>query len=77
MSLLSRLASLNRNLFARPRLERDLDDELRAYLDQLTEEKRASGLGAATVHQGGLAPGWFEVLHRADTVPTDMESSDV
>src|SRR4051812_9505664 len=31
----------------------------------------------AACHQGGLAPGWFEVLHRADTVPTGMESSDV
>ena len=47
MPLLSRLASLRRNLFARPRVERDLDDELRAYLDQLTDEKRAAGMGAA------------------------------
>jgi len=47
MTLLSRLASLRRNLLARPRIERDLDDELRAYLDQLTDEKRRSGMGAA------------------------------
>src|SRR5882672_8365716 len=47
MPLLSRLASLQRNLFARPRVERDLDDELRAYLDQLTEEKRVTGMSAA------------------------------
>ena len=47
MSLLSRLASLRRNLFAGPRVERDLDDELRVYLDQLTEEKRAAGMDAA------------------------------
>jgi putative ABC transport system permease protein len=47
MLLLSRLASLRRNLFTRPRVERDLDDELHAYLDQLTEEKRAAGMGAA------------------------------
>ena len=47
MPFLSRLASLRRNLFARPRVERDLDDELRAYLDQLTDEKRAAGMGAA------------------------------
>ena len=47
MSLLTRLASLRRNLFTRPRVEQDLDDELRAYLDQLTEEKRRAGMGAA------------------------------
>src|ERR1039457_4701892 len=47
MPLLSRLSSLLRNLFTRPRIERDLDDELRAYLDQLTDERRAAGLGAA------------------------------
>src|SRR5450432_3991869 len=51
MPLMSLLASLKRNLFTRPRLERDLegdlDDELRAYLDLLTEENRAAGMGAA------------------------------
>ena len=47
MPLFSRLASLWRNCSARPRVERDLDDELHAYLDQLTDEKRAAGMGAA------------------------------
>jgi putative ABC transport system permease protein len=47
MSLLSRLASLRRNFFTRPRVERDLDDELHAFLDQLTEEKRKAGMSAA------------------------------
>src|SRR5450432_2298694 len=41
------LLALLRNLFTRPRLERDLDNELRSYLDQLTEEKRGAGMGAA------------------------------
>jgi putative ABC transport system permease protein len=60
MSLLSRLASLGRNLFTRSRVERDLDDELRAYLDQLTEEKRHAGMGAveaqraARIELGGM-----------------------
>jgi putative ABC transport system permease protein len=60
MSLLSRLASLRRNIFARPRVERELDDELRAYLDQLADEKRDSGMGAeaarraARIELGGL-----------------------
>jgi hypothetical protein len=60
MPWLSRLASLHRNLRGRPRVERDLDDELRAYLDQLTDEKRAAGMGvaeaqrAARIEFGGL-----------------------
>src|SRR5690242_4996686 len=60
MSLLSRLASLGRNLFQRSHVERDLDEELRAYLDQLTEENRGAGMGAADarraarVELGGL-----------------------
>jgi len=60
MAFLSRLASLRRNLFARPRVERDLDDELRAYLDQLTQENRAAGmdeaaaLRAARIELGGM-----------------------
>ncbi len=32
MAILSRLDGLRRNLFARRRLERDLDDKLRAYV---------------------------------------------
>jgi len=60
MSLLSRLASLGRNLFTRSRVERDLDDELHAYLDQLTEENRRAGMGmaeaqrAARIELGGM-----------------------
>jgi len=47
MPFLSRLASLRRNLFTRRRVELDLNDELRAYLDLLAEEKRGAGMGAA------------------------------
>jgi predicted permease len=60
MPLLSRLTSLSHNLFTRPRIERDLDDELRAYLDQLTAEKCGAGMGpaearrAARIEFGGL-----------------------
>ncbi len=56
----SRLSSLLANLFHRQRLDRDLDDELRAYLDQLTEEKRRAGMAAdearraARIELGGL-----------------------
>jgi hypothetical protein len=47
MPLSSRIAALRRNLFTQPRVERELDDELRAYLDQLAAEKRATGMDAA------------------------------
>jgi putative ABC transport system permease protein len=36
--------SLFRNLFARDEVERDLDEELRAYVDLLTEEKIRAGM---------------------------------
>jgi len=54
MSFLSRLASLRRNLFTQPHIERDLDEELRAYLDQLTEEKRSAGMSAAEAQRAAL-----------------------
>lgn len=46
MPMLSRLKSLLRNLFERKRVEGNLDDELHSYVDQLTDEKMASGLSA-------------------------------
>ena len=69
MALLSRLASLRRNLFTRARVERDLDDELRAYLDQLIDENRRAGMGeaearrAAHLELGGLEQVKEEVRH--------------
>jgi putative ABC transport system permease protein len=60
MPLLNLLANLRRNLFTRPRMERDLDEEVHAYLDQLTDERRAAGMGpsearrAALIEFGGL-----------------------
>jgi len=47
MQFLSRLFSLGRNLFTRARVEQDLDAELRAYLDQVTDENRKTGMGLA------------------------------
>jgi len=60
MPLLSRLASLRRNLFTRPRVEHDLDSELHACMDLLAGEKRATGMApaeaerAARIELGGL-----------------------
>jgi putative ABC transport system permease protein len=67
MPFLSRVASFGRNLLRRRRVERDLDDELRAYLDQLTDEKRAAGMDAAEARRaarielGGLEQAKEEV----------------
>ena len=52
--------SLFRNLFARGEVERDLDEELRAYVDLLTEEKIRAGMSpdearrAARVEAGSI-----------------------
>jgi predicted permease len=42
--LFSRLRSLGRNLFRRDRVERELDEELAAAVDQLAEENAAGGM---------------------------------
>ena len=55
-----RLASLLRNLCLRNRVERDLDDELRAFVELAAEERRGAGLTdqearrAALVELGGV-----------------------
>ena len=69
MPFLSRLASLRRNLFSRQRVERDLDDEMRAYVGELTAEKRAAGMTAADAQRaaslelGGMQQIKEEVRH--------------
>jgi putative ABC transport system permease protein len=54
MPLLARLSSFCRNIFARPRIERELDDELRAYVDQLASEHRERGMPAAEARRAAL-----------------------
>src|SRR6516225_7145199 len=44
MPLLARLTSLARNLFRKRRAECDLDEELRSYLELLTQEKVKTGM---------------------------------
>lgn len=46
MALHARLTSLARNLFRKQRAERDLDEELRSYLELLTQEKIKTGMPA-------------------------------
>jgi len=58
-----RLASLFRNLTARRRVEQDLDDELGAYMDQLVERKRTTGMSLADAkREAALECGGLEQL---------------
>ncbi|MDQ3948793.1 MAG: ABC transporter permease [Gemmatimonadota bacterium] len=50
----SGIRSLWRNLFTRAEVERELDDELRAYIDELTAEKMKSGMNAADARRAAL-----------------------
>jgi predicted permease len=60
MAFILRLRSMARNLVRKDRVEHDLDDEIRGYLDMLTEEKirrglpRAEARREATIELGGV-----------------------
>ncbi len=60
MPLPAKIASLFRSLFHKERLDRELDTELRAYLDMLTEEKIKAGMSPqqarrqARIELGGM-----------------------
>jgi hypothetical protein len=43
MPLIPRLDSLRRNFLFRERVDRDLDEEIQAYLEMLTQAKVAEG----------------------------------
>ena len=55
MKLWSRLQSTFRNLFRKPRVENQLDDELRAYVDMITDEGIASGVSASEARRAAQA----------------------
>lgn len=54
MGLLSRAKSLCRNLLHRPRVEAELDEEIRGFVEALTEEKMARGVAAAEARRQAL-----------------------
>src|SRR5688572_26321833 len=60
--MVRRIRSLLRNVIRRDRMQRDLDDELRAMFDLLVEEKMARGMQpweakrAAAIEMGGIEP---------------------
>jgi putative ABC transport system permease protein len=51
MSLISRASSLLRNLIRRDRVERDLDLEVRGYVEMLEADKVSTGMGRAEAHR--------------------------
>src|SRR5271156_3606772 len=59
MPMLMRIKSLWRNIFAKQRNDRELDDELHSYIDQLAEDKIREGMTpeaarrAARIELGG------------------------
>ena len=54
MSLAPRLRALVRQLLRRSEVERDLDDELRSYVELLAAEKVRAGVSAAEAHRAAL-----------------------
>ncbi|MBV8630991.1 MAG: ABC transporter permease [Silvibacterium sp.] len=52
---MSRLRSALRNIFRKPHVESQLDDELRAYADLVTDEKLAAGIPASEARRAALA----------------------
>lgn len=52
--MIARLRSTLRNLLRRDRVERDLDDELRGYLDALVAEKVRAGVSEDTARRAAL-----------------------
>ena len=55
MGLEFRIRSGLRNLMKKPRAEAELDDELRAYVEMVTDEKVAAGLSPAEARRSTLA----------------------
>jgi putative ABC transport system permease protein len=54
MPLFPRFASLTRNLLSRPRVERDLSDEVHSYIDLATDAKIKQGMSATDARRAAL-----------------------
>jgi predicted permease len=55
MKLWSRINSILRNLFQKQQVESQLDDEVRAYVDMMTDERIAVGMSASEARRTALA----------------------
>lgn len=66
MNIWPRIRSLLRNLLQQERVERQLDDELRSYVEMRTDEKVAGGLSATEARRAALAEfGGIEAVKQA------------
>ena len=66
MSLASRFTAAFRNFFRRQQLERQLDDEVRSYVDMLTDERVAAGMSPSEARRTALADsGGIEPIKQA------------
>src|ERR1700733_9382797 len=83
MSLRSRLTSFARNLFRRPTVERELNDELRAYVDLVADDRvrrgdtPAQAQRRARVETGGVEQVKEEVRDVRSTAFVDVLRRDV
>ena len=70
MGIWSRAASVVRNLFRRRRVEQDLDDELRAWVDLRVDEQERDGLSRADARRAALVElgGFDQVKERVRDV---------
>ena len=55
MKLWSRIKSTLRNLFRKPQIETQLDQELRAYIELVADEKISTGMSASEARRTALA----------------------
>ena len=55
MKLWSRIKSASRNLLRKPQVDSQLDEELRAYVEMVTEERVAAGLPRPEARRTALA----------------------
>jgi hypothetical protein len=54
MKVISRIRSLLANLLRKEKIDRELDNELRAYVEMATDEKIAAGLSASEARRSTL-----------------------
>src|SRR5271168_4320256 len=55
MSVESRVSRILRNLFRKHQVEKQLDEEVRAYVDMLTDERIAAGMPASEARRPAQA----------------------
>ena len=79
MAILSRLASLWRNLTDKESVDQELTEELRAHVDLLTEKKLSEGLSAEQARRAALVEvgGIEQVKERVREVRTGRPFEDL